>query len=257
MRIARFAHAGRVAYGVVEGSEILELPGHPFSRAGEPLTTTGAVHDLDDVRLLAPVLPSKVVGIGKNYADHATEMGGPAPPAPLMFLKPTTAVIGPENPIVLPPESGDVHFEAELAVVIGRLCRRVRADDAASVVLGHMCGNDVTARDLQRVDGQWTRAKSFDTFCPLGPWIDTDLDPRDVAIECEVNGVTRQRASTASMVHSVPDLIAAVSAVMTLLPGDVILTGTPAGVGPLSPGDEVAVTVAGLGTLVNPVTRAG
>ncbi|MGB7981120.1 MAG: fumarylacetoacetate hydrolase family protein [Candidatus Nanopelagicales bacterium] len=253
MRIARYSHVGAVRYGVVEGGEILELPGHPFAVAGQPLETTGVVHDLDDVRLLAPVIPSKIIGIGKNYADHAAEMGGTPPERPLMFLKPTTALIGPDDPIVLPPESADVHYEAELAVVIGRMCRRVSAEQAASVILGYTCGNDVTARDLQRADGQWTRAKGFDTFCPLGPWIDTDLDPADVMVECDVNGDTVQSASTATLIHSVSALVEAVSAVMTLLPGDVILTGTPAGVGPLAAGDEVVVTVAGLGTLVNPV----
>jgi 2-keto-4-pentenoate hydratase/2-oxohepta-3-ene-1,7-dioic acid hydratase in catechol pathway len=253
MRIARYSYEGEVRYGVVEGTEVLELPGHPFAAAGQALTTTGTVHDLDAVRLLAPMIPSKVVGIGKNYADHAAEMGGTPPERPLMFLKPTTALVGPDDPIVLPPESAEVHFEAELAVVIGRLCRRVTAEQAASVILGYTCANDVTARDLQRSDGQWTRAKGFDTFCPLGPWIDTDLDPADVTVECEVNGVTMQRASTATLIHDIPALIEAVSAVMTLLPGDVILTGTPAGVGPLAAGDEVAVTISGLGTLVNPV----
>lgn len=251
MRIARYRHEDAVRFGVVEGGEILELPGHPFVAPGETLTTTGVVHDLDAVRLLAPVLPSKVIGIGRNYADHAAEMGSPAPPAPLLFLKPTTAVIGPDEAIVLPAESAEVHHEAELAVVIGRLCRRVSAEQALGVVLGYTCANDVTARDLQRSDGQWTRAKGFDTFCPLGPWIDTDLDPAAALVECEVNGVTTQSASTASLIHSVPALIAAVSAVMTLLPGDVILTGTPAGVGPVTRGDEVAVTVGGVGTLVN------
>lgn len=253
MRIARYSAQGTVHYGVVEGNEVLELPGHPFAAAGEALTTSGTVHDLDDVRLLAPVIPTKVIGIGKNYADHAAEMGGSPSEQPLMFLKPTTALIGSDDPIVLPPESEEVHHEAELAVVIGRMCRRVSREQAASVILGYTCANDVTARDLQRRDGQWARAKGFDTFCPLGPWIDTDLDPADVVVECEVNGITTQRASTATLIHAVADLVAAVSAVMTLLPGDVILTGTPAGVGPLAAGDEVAVTVAGLGTLVNPV----
>jgi 2-keto-4-pentenoate hydratase/2-oxohepta-3-ene-1,7-dioic acid hydratase in catechol pathway len=257
VRLARFVVEGRVAYGVVEGVEVLELPGHPFAAAGEPLRTTGVVHDLDAVRLLAPVLPSKVIGIGRNYAEHAAEQGAPAPERPLMFLKPTTAVIGPDESIVLPPESSEVHHEAELAVVIGRLCRRVNAVDAAAVILGYTCANDVTARDLQHADGQWTRAKSFDTFCPLGPWIDTDIDPSDVLVECEVNGVTTQRETTARLLHGVPALIEAVSAVMTLVPGDVILTGTPAGVGPIVAGDEVAVTVAGLGTLVNPVRQTG
>ena len=158
MRIARYSHDGVVRYGVVEGTDILELPGHPFAVPGESLTTTGTVHDLDAVRLLAPVIPTKIIGIGKNYADHAAEMGGTAPERPLMFLKPTTALIGPDDAIVLPPESAEVHYEAELAVVIGRMCRRVPADQAASVILGYTCANDVTARDLQRSDGQWTRA---------------------------------------------------------------------------------------------------
>jgi 2-keto-4-pentenoate hydratase/2-oxohepta-3-ene-1,7-dioic acid hydratase in catechol pathway len=259
MRIARYSHAGVVGYGVVEGGELLALPGHPFTSSGEPLVTTGEVLDLDAVRLLAPVIPSKIIGIGKNYADHVAEMaagGGaaPVPPAqPLMFLKPNTSLIGPDDTIVLPPESHEVHHEAELAVVIGRLCRRVPAVRASSVVLGYTCANDVTARDLQRSDGQWTRAKGFDTFCPLGPWIETDLDPGSVMVECELDGATMQSASSATMIHPVWDLIAAVSAVMTLLPGDVILTGTPAGVGPLHPGVEVAVTVSGIGTLVNTV----
>jgi 2-keto-4-pentenoate hydratase/2-oxohepta-3-ene-1,7-dioic acid hydratase in catechol pathway len=254
MRIARYSYEGEVRYGVVEGTEVLELPGHPFAGAGQALTTTGTAHDLDDVRLLAPVIPTKVVGIGRNYADHVAEMGGAEPPErPLMFLKPTTALIGPDEAVVLPPESAEVHHEAELALVIGRLCRRVPAEEAASVILGYTCANDVTARDLQRTDGQWTRAKGFDTFCPLGPWIDTELDPTAVTVECEVNGVTTQSAPTTDLIHGIPALIEAVSAVMTLVPGDVILTGTPAGVGPLAAGDEVAVTITGLGTLVNPV----
>lgn len=253
MRLARYAYQGEVRYGVVEGSEVLQLPGHPFAAPGQPLQTTGVAHDLDAVRLLAPVLPSKVIGIGKNYAAHAAEMGGAAPEVPLMFLKPTTSIIGPDEAIVLPPESCEVHFEAELAVVIGRLCRRVRAADAAKVILGFTAANDVTARDLQLRDGQWTRAKGFDTFLPLGPWIQTDLDPADVSVSCEVNGVERQSASTTDLIFSVGELVAAVSAVMTLLPGDVILTGTPAGVGALVSEDEVIVTIGGVGALVNPV----
>lgn len=262
MRIARYSYGGAVSYGVVEGGEVLALPSHPFLAPGTPLATTGEVADLDAVKLLAPVIPSKIIGIGKNYADHVAEMALPGadgaaavPPAePLMFLKPTTSLIGPDEPIVLPPLSQEVHYEAELAVVIARLCRNVPADRADSVILGYTCANDVTARDLQRRDGQWTRAKGFDTFCPLGPWIETDLDPSDLLVECDLDGVTVQSASTATLIHPVAELVAAVSAVMTLLPGDVILTGTPAGVGPLHRGAAVAVTVAGLGTLVNPVT---
>ena len=253
MRIARFTTGEDPAYGLVDGAgeKIAEITGDPLYTKIE---LTGDTHLVEDVRLLAPVIPrSKVIGIGKNYADHAREMGGEPPADPLMFLKPTTTVIGPDEAIVLPPESAEVHYEAELAVVMGRMCRRVTADQALSMVLGYTCANDVSARDFQRSDGQWTRAKGFDTFCPLGPWIETDLDPASVTVECEVNGVTVQSGTTADLIHPVADLIVAVSAVMTLLPGDVILTGTPAGVGPISAGDEVAVTVGGLGTLVNPV----
>ena len=253
MRIARYQHEGAVRYGVVEGLEVHELPGHPFLAPGEAVRTTGEVHDLDQVRLLAPVLPSKVIGIGKNYADHAREMGGEPPADPLMFLKPTTTVIGPDEAIVLPPESAEVHYEAELAVVMGRMCRRVTADQALSMVLGYTCANDVSARDFQRSDGQWTRAKGFDTFCPLGPWIETDLDPSDLSIITRRDSEVVQDGTTADMVNGVAALVSYASRAFTLLPGDVILTGTPAGVGPISAGDEVAVTVGGLGTLVNPV----
>jgi 2-keto-4-pentenoate hydratase/2-oxohepta-3-ene-1,7-dioic acid hydratase in catechol pathway len=172
----------------------------------------------------------------------------------MLFLKPNTAVCGPGDAVVLPAASSEVHYEAELAVVIGRLCRHVPAERADEVILGYTCANDVTARDLQRRDGQWARAKGFDTFCPLGPWLSTVFDPSDAAVECRVNGEVRQRGSTADLVHDVPALVAAVSAVFTLLPGDVILTGTPAGVGPLRPGDRVEVEIAGLGILHNVVT---
>ena len=262
MRIARFTTGEDPQYGVVAGElddqGQLEDDAVIVALAGDPLYVGIKLleqeHRLADVRLLAPVLPSKIIGIGKNYADHAKEMGGVDPTEPLMFLKPTTPVIGPDEAIVLPPESSEVHYEAELAVVIGRLCRRVPAEQAHPWCLGYTCANDVTARDLQRRDAQWTRAKGFDTFCPLGPWIDTDLDP--AASRGRVRGQRPDRAvrvDTADLIFAVSALIEAASAVMTLLPGDVILTGTPAGVGPLSAGDEVAVTVSGLGTLVNPV----
>ena len=186
-----------------------------------------------DVRLLPPVLPTKIVGIGKNYADHAKEMDGEPPATPVMFLKPSTAVVGPRDAISLPAMSAQVEFEGELAIVIGRLAKDLppgRVDDA---VLGYTCANDVTARDLQRADGQWVRAKGFDSFCPLGPWISTDVDPDNLSLQTTVNGEVRQSSSTGEMVHAVRDLVAFVSSVMTLVPGDVILTGTPAGVGPL------------------------
>ncbi len=245
-----------VSFGLVEGADeddlaVAQIAGHPFGA----IQLTGVRHPLADVRLLAPMLPSKVVGIGKNYAEHAAEMGGEVPAEPIIFLKPSTAVIGPGDAIAYPPQTSELHHEAELAVVIGRLCRDVPAQRAHEVVFGYTCANDVTARDLQRSDTTWTRAKGFDTFCPLGPWVRTDLDPADLTVTCVVGGELRQAARTSAMVCSVAALIAYVSSVVTLLPGDVILTGTPAGVGPLSVGDEVSVTVEGIGTLTNKVAK--
>ncbi len=274
MRIARFAHGGEVGYGIVEevqpdgatavggrsldadGLVVAELMGHPFGVGNDSVRLTGARYPLIDVRLLAPVLPSKVVAIGKNYADHAREMGGEPPPEPVIFLKPSTAVVGPRDPIVYPAELSErVDFEGELAVVIGRLCRQVPAERASEVIFGYTCANDVTARDLQAKDGQWARAKGFDTFCPLGPWIETDLNPADLDLTTVVNGEIRQNARTSLLLHDVPALVSYVSDVMTLLPGDVLLTGTPAGVGPLKEGDEVSVTIENIGTLTNGVTK--
>ena len=259
MRVARFTVADQIAYGVVEGDaddpdslRVTATTGHPFA----PFELSSAVFPLADVRLLPPVLPSKVIGIGKNYAEHAREMGGEAPEVPVVFLKPSTSVIGPGETVVLPPQSQSVEFEGELAVVIRRLAREVPADRVDDVVLGYTCADDVTARDLQRTDGQWTRAKGFDSFCPLGPWIATDLDATAVDIQTTVNGVVRQSANTKDMVHSVRDLVVFVSSFMTLLPGDVILTGTPAGVGPLADGDRVTVSVTGIGDLDHLVTAA-
>jgi 2-keto-4-pentenoate hydratase/2-oxohepta-3-ene-1,7-dioic acid hydratase in catechol pathway len=224
---------------------------HPFGA----FSFTGARHPLGDVRLLAPVLPSKVLCVGKNYADHAREMGGDAPRGrPLLFLKPSTSVIGPGDPIMLPASSERVDFEGELAIVVGRLCRDVPAERALDVVLGFTCANDVTARDQQQADGQWTRAKGHDTFCPVGPWIETDLDPSDLAVRTTLDGELRQDSRTKSLLHDVTSLIVHMSAAMTLLPGDLLLTGTPAGVGSMRPGQTVAVTVEGIGTLINPVT---
>lgn len=249
MRICRIALEDELHYGVIEADAVALLSSHPFG----PFEPDGRVLPLADVRLVAPVLPSKIIAVAKNYADHAREMGGEVPPAPMIFLKPSTSVVGPGEPIALPWQSEQVEHEAELAVVIGRLCRDVPEERVPEVVLGYTCANDVTARDLQRTDGQWGRAKGFDTFCPLGPWIETDLDIDDAAIECRVNGEVRQSGSTGDMVRDVAELVSWVSSVMTLLPGDVILTGTPAGVGPLAAGDEVSVTIDGLGTLTNPV----
>jgi 2-keto-4-pentenoate hydratase/2-oxohepta-3-ene-1,7-dioic acid hydratase in catechol pathway len=269
MRIARFAFGGEVRYGVVDGAvpgsaqggvpaagdeaEVVELAGHPFG-AADSIRFTGARYPVVDVRLLAPVLPSKVVAIGKNYAAHAREMGGEPPAEPVIFLKPSTSVIGPVDAIVRPVNLSErVDYEGELAVVIGRLCRDVPVERALAAVFGYTCANDVTARDLQAQDGQWARAKGFDTFCPLGPWIETDLDPADLELTTTVNGEIRQESSTALLLHNVAALVSYVSAVMTLLPGDVLLTGTPEGVGPLVSGDRVAVSIEGIGTLSNRV----
>ena len=255
MRIARFSVPGRgeIAYGVVEGHAerqvVAKIEGHPF---GE-FRFTGERLPAADVRLLPPILPTKVVGVGRNYAEHAREMGAEPPATPSIFLKPSTSVIGPGDGIVYPPAAGRVDYEAELAVVIGRLCRDVPQARAVEVIYGYTCGNDVTARDLQRADGQPTRAKGFDTFCPLGPWIETDLDASDVAIAATLNGETKQSARTSRLLHGVPALVAYVSAVMTLIPGDVILTGTPEGIGPMRVGDEVSVSIEGIGTLTNRV----
>jgi len=249
MRLVRFRFADRIATGVVEGDLVRVLRGTFFE---DPLPT-GEEIPLDDVRLLAPVLPSKVVAVGRNYAGHAAEFGGEVPEEPLTFLKPSTAVSGPGDLIPLPAISRRVDYEGELVVVIGRLARNVLVEDAGRYVLGYTCGNDVTLRDLQKKDGQWTRAKGFDGSCPLGPWIETELDPTDVRIETRVNGETKQFASTADMVFGVATLIGFVTAFMTLLPGDVIMTGTPEGVGPLGPGDRVEVEIEGLGVLSNTV----
>jgi 2-keto-4-pentenoate hydratase/2-oxohepta-3-ene-1,7-dioic acid hydratase in catechol pathway len=202
------------------------------------------------------VIPrSKVIGIGKNYADHAAEMGGEVPEAPLVFLKPNTSVIGPDDPIVLPSFSDEVHYEGELAVVIGRICKDVPRDRVSDVIIGYTCANDVTARDAQRTDGQWARAKGFDSSCPLGPWLETELDVENLRLQTRLDGVTVQDGNTADLVFDVPELVSYVSRAFTLLPGDVILTGTPAGVGPIQPGQRVEVEVEGIGTLGNQVVR--
>jgi 2-keto-4-pentenoate hydratase/2-oxohepta-3-ene-1,7-dioic acid hydratase in catechol pathway len=255
MRIARYTAGEDPRFGVVDEdgdpAVLATLLGDPLYQGIEP---TGERVALEDVRLLAPVIPrSKVVCVGRNYADHAAEMGGEPPAEPLLFLKPNTSVVGPGDPIVCPRQSSDVQFEGELAVVVRRICRDVPAERARDVILGFTVGNDVTARDLQRRDVQYTRAKGFDSFCPLGPWIETDLDPGDLELTTTLNGDVRQRGRTSQMVFDVPTLVAHVTAVMTLLPGDVILTGTPAGVGPMQPGDDIAVTVQGIGTLSNRV----
>jgi 2-keto-4-pentenoate hydratase/2-oxohepta-3-ene-1,7-dioic acid hydratase in catechol pathway len=263
VRIARFSlpdiasDAGAVRFGLVEGDPdrpdtmvVAELAGHPFTPQPQP---TGRAWPLAEVRLLAPVLPSKIAAIGRNYAAHARELGNEVPEVPITFLKPSTSVIGPNEVIAYPDISADVQFEAELAVVIGRLCRQVPRERVKDVILGYTCANDVTARDLQRAEGQWGRAKGFDTFCPLGPWIETEIDPADLAVTCTVNDELKQAGRTSQMIRDVAELVEHISAAMTLLPGDVILTGTPAGVGPLKVGDTVSVSIEHIGTLTNRV----
>lgn len=249
-------------YGVVTGEvDELGLPDEDamvVALAGDPLYVgvhlTEEQFKLADVRLLAPVIPrSKVVGIGRNYAAHAAEMGSELPSEPLMFIKPNTSVVGPNDPVFYPKQTKELHYEGELAVVIGRICRDVAPDRVADVIYGYTIGNDVTARDLQRSDVQFTRAKGFDSFCPLGPWIETELDVSDLRLQTHLNGDLKQDGSTKDLIFDVPTLVAHVSSVMTLLPGDVILTGTPEGVGPMNPGDEVDVTISGIGTLTNKV----
>jgi 2-keto-4-pentenoate hydratase/2-oxohepta-3-ene-1,7-dioic acid hydratase in catechol pathway len=265
MRVARFSHAGDVSYGLVLAADaepahtgelmLAQLAGHPFGASTEDVQLTGLRFPLAQVHLLAPILPSKVICIGQNYADHVREMGGDPPPEPVIFLKPSTAVCGPGDSVARPQSLSErVDYEGELAVVIGRLGTQVPPERAFEVIFGYTCANDVTARDLQARDGQWTRAKGFDTFCPLGPWIETDVDPADLELTTRLNGETRQNSRTSLLLHDVPALVSYVSQVMTLLPGDVLLTGTPAGVGPMEKGDEVSVSIEGIGTLTNPVT---
>jgi len=272
VRIARFTTGGDPQYGVIAGeldqfgqpeedAQILVLAGDPLYVGLKP---TDQAVPFKDVKLLAPVIPrSKVVAIGKNYADHVAEMknvtGGEAPEEPLFFLKPNTSVVGPGDAIVYPPQTENLHFEGELAVVIGRICKDVPAEKAADVIFGYTLGNDVSARDLQVKDKQWSRAKGFDTFCPLGPWIETELTLEEIRAGIELKtyleGDVKQEGSTADLIFDIPRIIEHVSAAMTLLPGDVILTGTPAGVGPMEPGDEVEVTSPRLGALTNPVIK--
>lgn len=252
MKIVRIKAGDDIAYGVAETGGVTVYHGSPMV-AWEP---TEIVVPWDRVHLLAPVLPTKIVAVGKNYVEHAEEMGDPLPEEPVIFLKPATSVVGPEASVVYPPDSHEVHHEAELAVVIGKVARNVAAEDAEQVVLGYTAANDVTARDLQSKDGQWTRAKGFDTFCPLGPAIQTELDPLErLAVIGRVNGEVRQAAFTSDMVFGVAEIIAFISRVMTLLPGDVILTGTPSGVGPVQPGDRMEVEIDGIGILANRVVK--
>ncbi len=266
MRIARFVHDDTIHFGTVELAE--DAGEHPDSVAvltADPLVSpvqyTGERFLLADVRLVAPVIPrSKIAAIGRNYAAHAAEFGHDVPSEPMMFLKPNTSVVGPGEPIVYPSQSKAVDHEAELAIVIGRICKDVPRERVGEVIFGYTCADDVSARDLQNSDGQWGRAKGFDTFCPLGPWIVTHLsveEASDLGVRCTVTRdgqtIERQSGTTANLVHGIAELVMFVSSVMTLLPGDVILTGTPEGVGRIEPGDVVHVDIEGIGTLSNPV----
>ncbi|MEU4519597.1 fumarylacetoacetate hydrolase family protein [Amycolatopsis sp. NPDC024027] len=253
MRLARIAHPGGVAFASIEGdgddAQVLEIAEHPF---GQP-NFTGKRWPLADVRLLAPILPSKVIAVGRNYAKHAAEFGNDVPSEPMLFIKPSTTIIGPNAAIRRPSGIGRVDFEGELAIVIGQPVKNVPAARAASVILGYTVANDVSARDLQKSDGQWGRAKGFDTFCPIGPWIETSIDASDLSLRAEVDGELKQDGRTSGLVHRIPELVEFVSGVMTLLPGDIILTGTPEGVGPIEGGQSVSITIEGIGTLTNPV----
>jgi len=257
VRIARFSTADEPRFGIVGrdrdgGSDVVAvLAGDPMFRSPQ---LTGEKLPIEDVRLIAPVLPrSKVVAVGRNYAEHAAELGNEVPAEPLLFLKPNTSIIGPSEAIVYPRQSQDVQYEGELAVVIGRIAKDIPRERVPEVVFGYTVANDVTARDLQRKDVQFTRGKGFDTFCPLGPWIETDLDVADLAVRTRLGERLVQDGRTSQMVHSVADLVSYISSVMTLLPADVVLTGTPSGVGPMQVGDRVSVEVEGIGTLTNHV----
>lgn len=255
MRVIRYEipdTKSKPKYGWLLEDRVGEISGNVFGR----YKRNEVQMSLAEVKLLAPCEPSKIVCVGRNYVEHAKELGNEVPKVPLIFLKPPSSIVATGDRIILPPQSSQVEHEAELAVVIGKRGRNITAEQARRYVFGYTIGNDVTARDLQKTDGQWTRAKGFDTFCSFGPWIDTEFDPADAVITCRVNGQMRQMASTRDMVFNVGTLIAYISSVMTLEPGDLIFTGTPAGVGELRNGDEVLVEIEGLGVLKNPV-RAG
>lgn len=248
MRICSFELDGQTRHGIVQGDDIFELDGSLYdAKPGKHVSTLG------EVRLRPPVIPSKLVCVGRNYAAHARERGVELPKEPLLFMKPPSALIGTGDSIELMPEMGRVEHEAELAIVIGRQGRFIPKSDVRHYVLGYTCANDVSDRDYQKADVQFTRAKGFDTFCPLGPWIETDLDPSNVSIRCTLNGDLRQDGMTSDMIFDPITLVAHISRIMTLVPGDVILTGSPAGVSPIKPGDTVEIEIEGIGRIANPV----
>ncbi len=247
MKFGRFIFSDKIFWGRVEGDEVAVLKLSPF----KGLMESGETFNINEVKILAPVMPGKIVGVGLNYREHAREMGKELPEEPLIFLKPSTAVIGPGENIFLPGISKRVDYEGELGVVIKKACRNVSVEEAAECIFGYTCFNDVTARDLQKKDVQYTRAKSFDSFAPIGPFVETDLSPDELVIRTFLNGELKQESPTSDMIFNVYQLVSFISSVMTLLPGDVIATGTPPGVGPLSPGDKISIEIEGIGTLTN------
>jgi len=254
MRIVRFASQGRTKYGLLTQNTIRGLRGSPFSNfkhLSSPSILDGSTCKLDKVRLLAPCLPSKIIGLGLNYRSHIEEMKLPIPNVPLIFLKPSTAVIGPDDKIILPRDWKHIDYEGELGVVIGKKAKDISEDEAKEYVLGYTCVNDVSNRHAQASDGQWTRAKGYDTFAPIGSWIETEANPDNLRLETYLNGELHQSASTSDLIFGISRLISFISGVMTLLPGDVIATGTPSGVGPMNPGDVVEIKIENIGTLKN------
>ena len=251
MKLVRCVYRGAVRRGVLDG-EVIRLI---HSKGFETYSITDLVIPLHTAILCSPCVPSKIVAIGLNYRAHAAELNMPIPEEPLLFLKPPSAVIGPHDAIIIPAMSNRVDYEGELAIVIGKACKNILPEDVPRVILGYTCCNDVTARDLQKKDGQFTRSKGFDTFCPVGPWIETELDPDNLILTTQVNGVTKQHATTRDMIFPVFDLVSFISRIMTLLPGDIIATGTPPGIGPLQAGDKVDITIQGIGTLSNSVAQ--
>jgi 2-keto-4-pentenoate hydratase/2-oxohepta-3-ene-1,7-dioic acid hydratase in catechol pathway len=251
MKIVRFAADGRARYGILDGETVRQTSGMPYGR----IRTTDRTYNLNEVKLLAPCKPSKIVALGVNYRSHGEEMSHRIPAEPLLFIKPDTAVIGPDDNIIYPESSERVDYEGELGVVIGKRAWKVSREKAPDYILGYTCVNDVTARDIQARDKQWTRSKGFDTFCPIGPCVQTELDPDNALLETRLNGEVRQQTSTGDLVFNAYELVSFISNVMTLLPGDVIATGTTSGVGPMLPGDTVEVTIENIGTLRNYVTK--
>ena len=252
MKIARFAYGDAVGFGVVDGRRITAIEGDALGT----LSPTGVSHALAEVKLLPPVYPSKIIALGLNYRDHGEELNLEMPAEPLIFMKPSSAVVGHLDAIRYPVMSERIDYEGELGIVIGRMTTQIEEADAHRCILGYTCVNDVTARDLQQKDGQWTRAKGFDTFAPLGPWIETEVDPDGLKIETFLNGERRQSSSTSNLIFKPAFVVSFVSRIMTLYPGDVIATGTPSGIGPMLPGDEVDVVVEGIGTLTNRVVAS-